>query len=129
MDEEDLKIFNSLQQERPSDAFTTNDKDGEGKGDQNAGNVQKPFYFPLSGRSKNREVEKDAIFMDKFSELLAASEETSTLFMPVKLSLRAVHSRGRRNVTERINRSLNKKVSVKEGYFRSLASPLFMKGV
>ena len=116
MDEDDVKIFNSLQQDKPSDAFKTNDNVGEGKVMGNSGNNKKPHLLSLSGISKNPEVEKDAIFMDKFSELLAASEETSTLFMPIKLSLRGLHSRGRRNVMDRIKRALTKKVSMIEGF-------------
>ena len=44
--------------------------------------------------------------MDKFASLLDAAEETSTLFMPSKLSLRSFHTNGRKIVRKRIELSL-----------------------
>ena len=59
-------------------------------------------------------VDKDAIFIDKLAALLEGAEDTSTIFMPHKLSLRALHTRARRSVKKRIDRSLVKKVNVED---------------
>ena len=57
------------------------------------------FIFLLPGISPDPDLEKDALFLDKFIELLDSSEETSTHFGPHKLALRALYRRAKRDVS------------------------------
>ena len=103
MDEEDKA--------RPSDAFVNHD---ELQDNQNAKRSSLK-YLPLSGISEDPIDEKDAIFMDKLSEVLSGSDGTSTLFMPDLLNLQALLKRARRKLVTRIERSRAKQNQVSEG--------------
>ena len=61
----------------------------------------------LTGISPDPDVNKDAIFADKLAELVKDAEDTSTLFNPNRLSLRAVLTTARRSLKKRIERSLS----------------------
>ena len=65
--------------------------------------------FLISGICDDADVNKDAIFVDKLAKLVEDKEDTTTLFMPTKLSLQALLTRARRDVKHRIKRSLPKK--------------------
>ena len=59
---------------------------------------------------------KDCLFADKLVDLVEAAEETSAVFNPHRLSLRAVLSKARSSLKKRIERSLKSKLfhSIKE---------------
>ena len=65
--------------------------------------------FSLTGICDDADVNKDAIFVDKVAKLVDDKEDTTTLFLPFKLSLQALLTRARRDVKHRIKRSLPKK--------------------
>ena len=88
---------------KPSEAFIE-----EIQEDLDAAKKSRSEFWPLSDILSDPSVNKDAKFLDKFSELLEEVNETSMLSTPHKLALRAVNTRARSRLKDRIKRSPEK---------------------